>query len=79
MFQLNIPEKTLRAVVGGVFLHGYPMGVIAGAELLEGSEELRQQTQGHHHRPDEHTQKQNCQISPTGPERVTVSYSTSYL
>lgn len=79
--ELSIPEKTSKAVVGGFLLHGYPMSVIAGAELLEGSEELRQQTQGHHHRPDEkHTETKlsNIFLREAQPSSA-VSDSTSYL
>ncbi len=62
---------------GWSFLHGYPMSVVAGAELLEGPEELWQQTQRHYHWPDERKQKRNDQVSPTGPlGSPNLSYST---
>lgn len=43
------PNQSVTVATPG--LHGDPVGVVAGAKLLEGAEEFGQQTQRNHHRP----------------------------
>lgn len=46
----TLPRQSVTVTTGGS--HGDPVGVVAGAELLEGAEEFGQQPQGHHHGPE---------------------------
>ena len=56
-------EDSYRYFSGCRNSHGDPVGVIAGAKLLESPKQFGQQTQGHHNRPERAEKRDKTQTT----------------